>query len=236
MSLTDAERQILLLAFSDERMAKYLELTGGHLADAIELHHLDALVAAELTVSLKVTELTLRNAIHTALSKASGSAYWFRDSRFKWRDRESDKLEQARKRAGRYSRSPVIAGKVVSELTLGFWVGCFARWYEHSLWHPHLKQLFPDRSVKRHHVFDGLGALFLIRNRVAHHETILPARAEGAVANVRFILSKLRPWAIPLNEPPPTLKMLESSFATIANHLGAMRALSGQLSRPTTDQ
>ncbi len=225
MNLTELEHQLLLLAFSDERMARYLGLTEGDLSSAIQLHHLDALLAAELTVPLKVTELTLRNAIHAALSRARGSTSWFRDPAFKWRERELKKLKQAQKRAGRYSGSVVSAGKVVAELTLGFWIGCFARAYEHELWHPHLKRLFPDHRIKRRHVFDRLALLLLIRNRVAHHEAILPRRAEDAVAATRFVLSNLRPWEMPPRETPPTLKMLDRSFAAIAGHLDAMQVL-----------
>lgn len=225
MNLTEADYRVLLLAFSEERMARYLKLTGGNLAAAIRLHHLDALLAAEVTVSLKVTELSLRNAIHATLSQATGSPYWFRDRGINWRDREWKKLKQAEKRAGHYARSAVSVGKVISELTFGFWIGCFARPYEHELWHPHLKRLFPDQRIKRQHVFDRLNTLFLIRNRVAHHETILPDRANDAITNARFILSNLRPREFPIHETPPTLRILETSFTAIANHIDAMQAL-----------
>lgn len=225
MNLTGADYQVLLFAFSEERMGRYLQLTGGDLPAAIQFHHLDALLAAELTVSLKVTELSIRNAIHDVLSNDIGSTYWFHNPSFGWRERERKKLEQAEKRAGQYSGTGVKAGKVISELTFGFWIGCFAPTYEHKLWHPHLKRLFPDPRIKRQHVFDRLNALFLIRNRAAHHETILPDRAITAIANTRFVLSNLRPKRSPVNDSPATLRILEGSFATIAKYIDAMRAL-----------
>jgi hypothetical protein len=67
--------------------------------------------------------------------------------------------------------------------------------------------------------------LFLVRNRAAHHETILPDRATNAVADTRFILSNLWPKRLSAGENPATLKILETSFATIAKHIEAMRAL-----------
>src|SRR5438045_1097627 len=121
MNLTEADHQVLLSAFSEERMGRYLRLTGGDLPAAIQFHQLDALLAAELTVPLKVTELTLRNAVHDVLSEDMGSEYWFRDHRISWREREWEKLKHAEKRAGHYSEPGVKAGKVISELTFGFW-------------------------------------------------------------------------------------------------------------------
>ena len=65
-----------------------------------------------------------------------------------------------------------LPGRVVAELSLGFWVALFARGYEESLWRTALYRCF-DPTPARRQLHKQLNRLRRFRNRVAHHEPIL---------------------------------------------------------------
>jgi hypothetical protein len=225
MNLSEKDFRVLELAFSANRLNKYRQMVGGNLASAIKLHHLDMLLAAELTIPLRVLELTLRNAIHAMLSDARQTEFWFNDPGFEWREPELKKVEYAGKRAGHYSRSGGLASDVVVQLYLGFWSRCFSKTYENDLWYPYLKRLFPDRRIERQHVDARLESLVRVRNRVAHHESIFPERATETISHVRFILSNIGRWQSRADEVPTMLKILEPSFALIEGHMKDIRVM-----------
>jgi len=226
MILSDEDCRILELAFSADRLNKYrLMVNGGELATAIKLHQLDTFLAAELTIPLRVLELTLRNTIHAGLSQARQTQFWFNAPGFEWREPEQKKVEHAVKRAGHYGRSKVLAGDVVVQLYLGFWSRCFASTYENDLWYPHLKGLFPDRRIGGQEVIDRLERLVRTRNRVAHHEPILPELAMEACRHIQFILYNLTSAQSKTSGVPTTIKILKPSFEKIEGHLKNIRAL-----------
>jgi len=227
MVLSQEDCRVLELAFSADRLNKYRLMVGdGELTTAIKLHQLDTSLTAELTIPLRVLELTLRGAIHVALSEARQTKFWFNDPGFEWREPELKKVEHAVKRAGHYGRAKVLPSDVIVQLYLGFWSRCFASTYENDLWYPHLKHLFPDRRIGRQQVNDCLERLVRTRNRVAHHEPILPGLAIEACGHIRFILRNLNAHSNP-SEVPTTLKILQPSFEVIERHLNDIRALIG---------
>src|SRR5713101_5540120 len=114
MNLSDADWRVLELAFSSERLKKHRELVGGDLASAVRLHQLDALLAAELTVPLKILELTLRNVVHDTLRESMQNEYLFHVPGFAWRRYDIEKLSHAEKRAGKYSQSTISAGAIIA--------------------------------------------------------------------------------------------------------------------------
>jgi hypothetical protein len=77
-------------------------------------------------------------------------------------------VEQARRRCG--AKAPI--GKVIAELQLGFWRYLTSAAHEKTLWVPHLYTAFPT-GTRRTAVDRTIGALHLLRNRVAHHEPLL---------------------------------------------------------------
>jgi len=65
-----------------------------------------------------------------------------------------------------------LHGKVVAELTFGFWSRLLARHYESSLWTHALRHAFP-LGLSRGVVYDRFDKLHKLRNRVAHYEPVL---------------------------------------------------------------
>jgi hypothetical protein len=69
------------------------------------------------------------------------------------------------------AEQPEVHGKVVAELSFGFWWSLLATEYNRRLWQPCLRAAF-DGSVRRAALHAELNELRLLRNRIAHHEPI----------------------------------------------------------------
>src|ERR1700678_3064171 len=66
---------------------------------------------------------------------------------------------------------PLDAGRIVAELSFGFWTGLTGPKYD-VLWRDHLVKIFPRRPVQRTEVPPHLNTIRKLRNRIAHHEPI----------------------------------------------------------------
>lgn len=75
---------------------------------------------------------------------------------------------------GDHHRARVLGGKVIAELTFGFWPYLFTRTRHTTIWLPYLRHAFPSGAV-RDHLHEGLIELVAVRNRVAHHEPLAKA-------------------------------------------------------------
>jgi hypothetical protein len=109
----------------------------------------------------------------------------------------------ARARARRAGRSEEH-GKVVAELSFGFWRYLCTRPYQTSLWVPALVTALPhhpaagDPRVIRREVEHRMQQLHFLRNRIAHHEPIHQrnlGRDHGYVLDVAaWICPDTRDW------------------------------------------
>jgi hypothetical protein len=86
------------------------------------------------------------------------------------------------------------SGRVVAELSLGFWRFLLARHYDETLWRSALYRAFPGQSHRRV-VHDAATVLHLCRNRVAHHEPIF----NRSIGDIRFTALALADWICPVS-------------------------------------
>ena len=131
--------------------------------------------------TLNAAEIALRNSINTALENYYNE-YWFEDS---WTDGarlleplQYEQVEDARSKL-RKRKSPETPGRIVAELSFGFWVNLFNRPYEEKIWslnnYALLRIVFPDsrrRDRRRSLLRDRFAAINDLRNRVFHYEPI----------------------------------------------------------------
>ena len=87
---------------------------------------------------------------------------------------------------------PLDAGRVVAELSFGFWTGLTGPKYD-VLWRNHLVKIFPRRPVQRAHVQTRLNSIRKLRNRVAHHEPILSRPLQRDINQIFDIISWMSP-------------------------------------------
>lgn len=169
------ELKSLVGALSAERLTGY-ERTGQiEPAERILQRYLWNIQLCEaLYPVLDLLEVTLRNALHAALSQHTGQADWY--STFPLEPREAATVQDAVNTLQRKGK-PVVPGGVVAEMSFGFWCSLFDVRYEHGqrLW-PWLAGATlpnaPRHERQRKTLSRRVNRLRLLRNRVFHYEPI----------------------------------------------------------------
>jgi hypothetical protein len=126
--------------------------------------------------SLQAFEIALRNGIHRALTVQFGTELWFdRGILLEWQEKT---LEEARRELTLH-RKPHEPGRIVAELSFGFWSSMFNSPYEEPLWYANgaasLDIVFPHipRAMRtRRTISRRIERIRRLRNRVFHYEPI----------------------------------------------------------------
>jgi hypothetical protein len=153
-----------------ERLTRYLGATHQNISRALELYEFNVQLSEVLYGLLHGIEVTVRNAEHHALTASYGTPTWYDLAPLSpyWRDQ----LANAKAKPG-VARRP---GKVVAELTFGFWVDLVQNANHRSFWvGQKLHVAFPNAHRHRRLIHDRLKAIQLLRNRISHHEPVLTA-------------------------------------------------------------
>lgn len=107
---------------------------------------------------------------------------------------------------------PITHGRVVAELSFGFWRYLLTKRYTDPLWIPHLRHAFPHTQpgLDRARVDTEVDALVKLRNRIAHHEHIfnrdLDADAIRALGVIGWVCKDTRDWIKTWSRIPAVLK------------------------------
>lgn len=159
-----------------ERLRSYAERTESP-TGALRLYEWNMRAAASVMELTGVIEVIARNALDRELrawTAARTGASWFDVAPLDGRGRTD--LAKARARASRDGRRGEVHGRVIAELTFGFWRYLVESRYHTSLWVPDLHRAFPhgpdNLRVRRSEVTRRLQQLHFVRNRAAHHEPI----------------------------------------------------------------
>ena len=164
------------------RLGSYLTTTSGDLETAIRLYDWNIRAGGSFHEDLGRLEVVFRNTIDAALvtygSSQGWSTVWYQRSRlFLHSARARKDIDSARSRATWRGRTETH-GRVLAELSFGFWRYLCTASYLTSLWVPALAGAFPrhpkvgnPRAV-RADVEDRIQRLHYLRNRIAHHEPI----------------------------------------------------------------
>ena len=166
---TDRVLRNLAKGISAERLAPYYVQARKDLWVAIRLYERNTRLSEALYGVVQGLEILLRNAIHTKLTERLGREDWYEALQLV--EAERNEIEKAKKAIGdRLSKA--TPGKVVAELNFGFWVRLFSGQYEKELWVKHLRLIFAP-SMQRKPLHDRLMQIKTLRNRIAHHETLI---------------------------------------------------------------
>ncbi|WP_218081627.1 hypothetical protein [Anthocerotibacter panamensis] len=192
----------LSTAFSIERLKPYLKAAQFDKQRALKLYELNTTLSQELYPLLSVLEIVLRNRINNVMVKYFGDL-WFERYEGRWFNGESlpiepkvnhqwDEVQKAKKDLQGAGKK-ITADRLTAELSFGFWTGMLGDKYERILWHKYADEVFQDKpkNLKVNDRIKGnenvlrnkfyfelvrwdLGLSRLLRNRVSHHEPILP--------------------------------------------------------------
>lgn len=134
-----------------------------------------------LLQGIAAVEIALRNSIHNVFTAHFGMEQWF------WAGLRKEDLKIVNERWIKLAsqlKQPPPAGKVIAELTFGFWPFLFDNRYQNFWWangEALLKAVFPflpmnvppHQKIGRANVYERLSLFAELRNRVMHHEPIL---------------------------------------------------------------
>ncbi len=160
-----------------DRLRSYLASCHQDLDRALELYEWNLAASAAIMQTAAMVEVVIRNAMDAQLvawADRRGTQSWLDVCPLDSRGRAD--IDKSRDRATSYGRVALTHGKVVAELSFGFWRYLTAQRYHASLWVPVLHHAFPggndDLRDRRREVERHLADLMLVRNRAAHHEPI----------------------------------------------------------------
>jgi hypothetical protein len=199
---------------SPERFQPYVLTCGGDLALAVELYEWNTSIAGAFYEALAILEVVLRNAIHDRLTfwhaHQHGRGEWYDDPTAILDEYRIRDVAQARGRLLRDGRS-ADPGRVVAELSFGFWRHLLARRYEPTLWTWAIRHAFPGlRPARRIVLFERLNVLVRLRNRIAHHEPVhnrpLVTLHEDLLAVAGYLDGDITEWIILRSRIPELLR------------------------------
>ncbi len=171
MSIYQPVRDEVIRLLSVPRLNTYTTACGGDINAAIELYQWNLEVSSSLFTAIHYFEVALRNTIDVRLNKDfGGSQSWFDAPETRLSEGGTKKVHLAKGRVTAAGHQ-VAHGRVVAELSLGFWWTLFAESYNRTLWAPSLRQAFP--RARRDRLHSEVDKIRLLRNRIAHHEPLI---------------------------------------------------------------
>lgn len=180
------------MALSPARTSTYLHALKDQppfLGRALDLYVWNSQLGAALMTPISVCEVVIRNAVDDALSALYGQQWpWSRGFYLTLNTRGRGVLDSAKHRQS-------TTGKVIAELSFGFWENMFVSSFDAALWNSHLNVVLPNllagQTVQqsRFHIRQELEKLRLLRNRIAHHEPLLAINAVVHLQDVQRLIS-----------------------------------------------
>ena len=169
------ERRAIEKVFSYDRLAPYLRRHNNSFEKAIEHYKANIEISESFYPLLSVLEVGLRNQMDYQLRRKFETQNWFNEysfinliSRF-----QIDKITDARNNILR-EKKEITTGRVIAELSFGFWTSLFDSRFEKSLW-KNLRLAFPNcpkRIRQRKTMSSKFNGIRKLRNRIFHHEPV----------------------------------------------------------------
>jgi hypothetical protein len=163
--------ELLIKAISETRLIPYRQDNDNSNLVCHARYLWNTLLSESLYPPLQGLEVSLRNSIHNAITKTSGSEDWFSKI---IAPQEQKVLEEVKDRL-RHQKKSLDIGQLVASSSFGFWVSLFDRRYEGTLWPRLLKDIFPhmpNRIRTRKTLLYRLNSIRHLRNRIFHYEPI----------------------------------------------------------------
>jgi hypothetical protein len=163
-------------ALASERMEAYRQHDGAEPKVCLARYIWNMALCETLYSPLQMAEVALRNAMHQALAARYHTADWFSPAQDRLLGWQNEKIVEARKTLESMGK-PTNPGRMIAELSFGFWTGFFNHKHARSgLGHYLVRGAFPhaprdERSMERMDLH--WKCIRTLRNRVFHHERIV---------------------------------------------------------------
>lgn len=185
----------VIAALSSQRVGTYVQAYGIESNEsAMELYGWNSQVSAAFMVPLHICEVTVRNAIHEALSRVYGDNWPWSDGFIRSLP-NPPRGYNPRQDVEQNSRRQESTGKVIPELKFVFWQKALTKRNDARLWRPYLLDLFPNHPAGmeptelRGELYQALESIRLLRNRIAHHEPIFARHLEKDFDQIKRVLN-----------------------------------------------
>lgn len=169
---------------SEPRLKRYYTSCNNSKSKAQKLYRKNLLVSKSFYPVLNLFEIFLRNVIDTQLIKHFSDKDWIINQKTgfmsnkslkssKYFLRESVNSAEKKLKKGISSSSVITSGKIISELSFGFWSGLFYR-HHYKLLSGDIIHCFPNKPkyVNRKYIEKELNKIRSFRNRIYHNEPI----------------------------------------------------------------
>jgi len=181
------------LLFSKIRLSRYIAACGGDSGKATKLYKLNIQASQALYPVISILEIALRNGIDRELSKHFNDSNWLINKRNQFANHPlmiykvgkerivpdhffTEKLKSAEGKLF-YRKVPITHGKILAELTFGFWVKFFDANAIKILKGVPLNAFSNSPAMKLTLVHSHLNSIVMLRNRISHSEPICFDRA-----------------------------------------------------------
>jgi len=160
---------------SAERLEPYLRHHSGNFEKAVEHYKANIEISETFYPLLSILEIALRNNFDYQLKRKFDDDNWFENPEFiKIVTRfQIDRVSEARNNILREKKT-ITSGKIISELSFGFWTSLLDSKFEKTLW-KNIRLAFPNcpKNIRQRKTmsskFNGVRKL---RNRIFHHESV----------------------------------------------------------------
>jgi hypothetical protein len=140
---------------SQERLSRYLAATKGDIGTALELYEHNIAISEALFGFLHGLEVAVRNSVHYTLRRDLGTPTWYDGGvALPWSTTGealsltavmADMVKEAKAKL----QPTALPGKVIAELTFGFWSNILTKRFHSTLWLPSLHRAFPHATAPR---------------------------------------------------------------------------------------
>jgi hypothetical protein len=223
--------------FSVSRISRYMTAVGGDAAKAKSLYNLNIQLSQRLYPLISILEVALRNAIDRELSKHFNDNQWlikkrtqfanhpglvFKDKRGNLQPDHffTDKIHSAEAKL-HFRGVPVSHGKLLAELTFGFWIKFFDNKPIKILHGAQIRAFQNSPKMPMAKVHSHLNLIVALRNRISHNEPICfnktgqlcLATIEGYEKDIcnalGWINQELKDWSNIFNLVNPTILQIK---------------------------
>ena len=199
---------------SQERLQPYINHHSGDIEKAIAHYKANILISESFYPLISILEVGLRNSIDKQFVRRFGDYKWYENIEFirivsKY---QIDRISEARTNI-QSSKKEITTGRIISELTFGFWTSLFDTKFEMTLW-KNLRFAFPNcpkENRKRKIVSAKLNRIRKFRNRIFHHEAIswnmevLSTYKLDIIEGINWLDKDLLNWIDELNHVDQTI-------------------------------
>lgn len=144
-------------------------------------------------VPIHLCEVAIRNAVSDALTTVYGAQWPWSNGFTQSLPNPVHSYNPSRDLLNT-RHSYATTGKVIPELKFAFWEHMFTRRHDKRLWKPHLLSVLPNLDAAtavtqhRNDIHSALGAIRVLRNRIAHHEPIFSRSLSDDLDKMRTIV------------------------------------------------